>query len=284
MLRKAAAELDADEVFLDLEDAVAPGQKEEARAQAAWALRELDWGERGVAVRLNAPGTGACLEDLRAVVSADGRLDSIILPKVEGEAHVHFVDLALIELEAALGLERRIGLEALIETALGLTQVERIAAASGRLEALIFGPGDFAASLGIPQLSVGAAEAGYPGDQWHYALARIVTTAKAYGLQAIDGPFGAIGDADGFRASARRSALLGFDGKWAIHPSQIALCHEVYRPTQAQVVDARRLLEAYERASSGEGRGATTHDGEMIDEASRRMAEVIIARAEAAGL
>lgn len=283
MLRKASSELHADEVLIDLEDAVAAAMKGEVtRTRAVWAVRDLDWGERSVAVRVNAVGTGECLDDIRAVVlGAGARIDAIVVPKVESEAQVQFVDLALTELERSLGLERRIGLEALIETALGLVAIERIAAASDRLEALIFGPGDFAASLGIPQLSVGATEADYPGDQWHYALARVVTTARAYGLQAIDGPFGAIADGDGFRASARRSALLGFDGKWAVHPSQIPLCHEVYSPSPEQLADARTLLAVYERASVVDGQGAVMHDGEMIDEASRRMAEAIVARADA---
>ncbi len=278
MVRKAATALDADEVFLDLEDAVAPSQKADARERAVWALRELDWANRRVAVRVNAIGGGACLDDLRAVVSAGDRLDTVIVPKVNGPADLHFVDRVLAELETTLRRDRRVGVEVLIETACALTEVERIAAASDRLEALIFGPGDFAASLGIPQLSVGA------GDSWGYVLARVVTAAKAYGLQAIDGPFGAIADANGFRASARRSARLGFDGKWAIHPGQIPLCHEVYTPTAEQLANARRLLEEYERASVGEGRGAATLDGEMIDEASRRIAEAVVARGAAAGL
>lgn len=177
-----------------------------------------------------------------------------------------------------------IGIEAQIETARGLVNIERIARASTRTETLIFGPGDFAASLGLPQLSVGMTDDDYPGDQWHYPLSRIVTTARAFGLQAIDGPFAAIRDVEGFRKTAQRAKLLGFDGKWSLHPDQIEPCNAMFTPAQEQYDQAERLLEAYRQFSEVDGVGAAMHEGEMIDEASRRMAQAIVARGRAAGL
>jgi citrate lyase subunit beta / citryl-CoA lyase len=226
-----------------------------------------------------------CFRDIVHVVEGAGPvLDCIMVPKVESAAHVHFADHLLAQLEADLGLERRIGLELQIESPRGLVAIEEIAAASTRTETLIFGPGDFSASLGVPQLTVGAIEADYPGDQWHYVLMRIVTTARAYGLQAIDGPYAAIGDEDGFRRVACRSHLLGFDGKWALHPDQIATCNEVYAPSDDQYDRAERILEAYATATEGDRLGAVMFEGEMIDEASRKMAEQIAVRGRAAGM
>ena len=246
MLTKAAG-LPADQVFLDLEDAVAPLEKsDESRENVVRGLLENDWQARTLVVRVNSVETPWCFRDLVYVAERAGaKLDCIMIPKVDHESHVHFVHHLLTQLEAELGLGRRIGIEAQIETAQGMVSIERIAAASDRLETLIFGPGDYAASLGVPQLTVGAIEPDYPGDQWHYALSRIVTTARAFGLQAIDGPYSAIRDLDGFRESARRSKLLGFDGKWALHPDQIGPCNETYTPDQEQYDRAERMLEAY---------------------------------------
>ncbi len=285
MLGKAAT-LPADLVFIDLEDAVAPLEKTDAtRAQVVQALNEQAWTAPTRVVRVNGVSTRWCFRDIVAVVEGAGRaLDCIMVPKVESAADVHFVDLLLTQLEAELGLERRIGLELQIESPRGLVAIEKIAAASSRSETLIFGPGDFAASLGAPQLSVGAIDPRYEGDQWHYVLMRLVTTARAYGLQAIDGPFAAIRDAEGFLAVARRSHLLGFDGKWALHPDQIALCHEVYTPSREQFERAERVLAAYTAATEGDRVGAVMFEGEMIDEASRKMAEQIVARGRAAGM
>ena len=285
MLAKAAT-LPADLVFFDLEDAVAPLQKNDVtRAAVVQALREQEWVAPTRAVRVNAVSTRWCLRDIVQIVEGAGQaLDCIVVPKVESAAHVHFVDHLLAQLEADLGLARRIGLELQIESARGLVAIEEIAAASARTETLIFGPGDFAGSLGMPQLSVGAVEPDYPGDQWHYVLMRILTTARAYGLQAIDGPYAAIRDAEGFREVARRSHLLGFDGKWALHPDQIVVCNDVYAPSGDQYERAERILEAYAAATVGDRMGAVMFEGEMIDEASRKMAEQIVTRGRAAGL
>jgi citrate lyase subunit beta / citryl-CoA lyase len=283
MLAKAAR-LDPDMVVLDLEDAVAPGEKtDETRARAVAALRDQDWAPPTRTVRVNAASTRWCFRDVVAVVEGAGAvLDSVVLPKVASAAHVQFLDLLLTELEDELGLDRRIALELQIETPLGLLAIEEIAAASSRAEALVFGPGDFAASLGVPQLTVGGIDTDYPGDQWHYVRMRIVTTARAFGLQAIDGPYAGVADVEGLRASARRAQLLGFDGKWVIHPDQIAICNEVYTPSPEQVARSERILAAY-TAATHSGAGAVPHDGEMIDEASRKMAGQIAARARAAG-
>jgi citrate lyase subunit beta/citryl-CoA lyase len=281
-----SARLPADEVFLDLEDSVAAEAKtDDTRAKVVRALHENKWLAKTVAVRVNSVDTEWCFQDLIYVVTKAGaRLDCVMIPKVEAASHIHFVAHLLDQLESAAGLDRKIGLEAQIETARGLVNVESIAASSRRLEALIFGPGDYAASIGAPQLSVGAIEGGYPGDQWHYPLSRIIVTARSFGLQAIDGPYSMIHDAPGFRESALRSRLLGYDGKWAIHPSQIDVCNEIYMPSKEQFERAGRILEAYRHATSTDHTGAVMFDGEMIDEASRKMAESVAAQGRAAGL
>jgi citrate lyase subunit beta / citryl-CoA lyase len=285
MLAKAAT-LAADQVFIDLEDAVAPSEKNDrTREQAVVALLENEWRARTLVVRVNAVDTQWCFRDVSYVVERAGpRLDCIMLPKAEDASHVHFIDHLLGQLERESGLEQRIGIEVLIENARGLVNVAEIAGASTRVEALIFGPGDYAASLGLPQLSVGISNPEYPGDQWHYPLSRIVTTARAYGVQAIDGPFGAIRNVDGFREAAQRAKLLGFDGKWVLHPGQLDACNEAFTPSQDQYEQAERLLDAYRQFTQVDGVGAAIHEGEMIDEASRRMAEAITARGRAAGL
>jgi citrate lyase subunit beta/citryl-CoA lyase len=285
MLAKAAG-LPADQVFLDLEDAVAPDLKnDDTRGLIVKALREQEWVARTRAVRVNAVGTPWCLDDILTVVGGAGSaLDCIMVPKVESAAQVHFVTQLLDQLELKHGLDRRIGLEIQIESPRGLLEIERIAQASPRIETLIFGPGDYAASVGVPQLTVGAIEAGYPGDQWHYVLSRIVTTAHAFGLQAIDGPYAAIRDLDGYREVAQRSRLLGFDGKWALHPDQIEICNTVYSPSAEEYARAERILDAYATATESDGLGAVMFEGEMIDEASRKMAIAVAARGRAAGL
>ena len=257
MLAKAA-ELGADEVVLDLEDGVAREDKEVAREQVVRAVAAGGF-RATVAVRINGAGTPWHADDLAAV--ADSRPDCVVVPKVAGP-----------ELLDAIRLPPEIGIEAQIETAVGLVNVERTAA-HPRLEALVFGPGDFGASLGVPALTVGASDPEYPGDQWHYPLARIVVAARAFGLQAVDGPFAGLDDLDGFRSAAGRARLLGYDGKWVIHPDQIAPCNQLFTPPADQVERAERILEAV--------KGAARLDGEMVDEATRKLAEAILLRANA---
>jgi citrate lyase subunit beta/citryl-CoA lyase len=285
MLAKAAG-LPADQVFLDLEDAVAPERKDdETRRLVAEALRASDWTAPTRVVRVNGVGTPWCLDDLLAVVGGAGEsLHCVMVPKVESAAQVHFVAQVLEQLELTHSLERPIGIEVQIESPRGLVEIERIASASPRIETLIFGPGDYAASAGMPQLSVGAIDDAYPGDHWHYVLSRIVTTARAFGLQAIDGPYAAIRDLEGFRKVAQRSRALGFDGKWALHPDQIGVCNETYAPTAEEFERAVRIVEAYREATDEQGHGAVVFEGEMIDEASRKMAESTAARGRAAGM
>jgi citrate lyase subunit beta/citryl-CoA lyase len=285
MLAKAAT-LPADEVFLDLEDAVAPLEKNDAtRQKVVDALRNQEWLARTKVVRVNAVSTPWCFRDVAYVVEGAGAaLDCIMLPKVETPGDVHFADRLLTQLEAELDLPQRIGLEVQIESPLGLVHVEAIAASSSRIETLIFGPGDFAASTGMPELTVGAVDGDYAGDQWHYVLWRILIAARAFGLQAIDGPYAQIRDSKGFRQVARRSRTLGFDGKWALHPDQIELCNEIFSPSPEEFERASRIISAYAEATDGNRLGAVMFEGEMIDEASRKMAEQVFARGRAAGL
>jgi citrate lyase subunit beta/citryl-CoA lyase len=285
MLAKAAS-LPADQVFLDLEDAVAPDRKnDDTRQLVIRALREQEWTAATRVVRVNAVGTPWCLDDLLTmVVGAGDALDCVIVPKVESAAQVQFVSQLLDHLELAHPRRRPLGLELQIESPRGLVEIERIARASARVETLILGPGDYAAAAGMPQLSVGAIEPEYPGDQWHYVLSRIVTVAHAFGLQAIDGPYAAIRDLDGYRKVAQRSRLLGLDGKWALHPDQLGVCNEVYAPTPDEFARAERILEAYASATDDAKIGAVVFEGEMIDEASRKMAVSVAARGRAAGL
>jgi citrate lyase subunit beta/citryl-CoA lyase len=285
MLAKAAT-LPADEVFLDLEDAVAPLEKNDVtRQKVVDALRNQEWRAQTKVVRVNAVSTPWCFRDIAYVVEGAGAaLDCIMLPKVETPGDVHFADRLLAQLEAELDLPERIGLEVQIESPLALVHVEAIAASSPRIETLIFGPGDFAASTGMPELTVGAVDGDYAGDQWHYVLWRILIAARAFGLQAIDGPYAQIRDPDGFRQVARRSRTLGFDGKWALHPDQIELCNEIFSPSPEEFDRASRILSAYAEATDGSRLGAVMFEGEMIDEASRKMAEQVVARGVAAGL
>lgn len=284
MLRKAA-ESRADEVLLDLEDAVAPAAKVDARSTIVEALRTASWGLKVVVVRINDVRTPWAYRDLVEVVEAAGdRLDDVMVPKVEGPEDLLFVARLLDGIEAHVGLSRRLGLEAQIESAAGCARVEEIARATDRLRTIVFGPADYAADLGIPVLSIGQEVAGYPGHLWHYAMARIVNAARAVGLQAIDGPWGALEDLEGLRASARLARALGFEGKWAVHPSQIDPLNELFAPTQAEVARARRIVEAYRQAAEGESaegiRGALRHEGELLDAASVRMAQRILRRDE----
>ncbi len=280
-----ALESDADVVFLDLEDAVAPGDKEQARRNVIQALLTLDWKghAKTVSVRINGIDTHYMYRDVVDVVEQAGhRLDTVLIPKVGVPADVYLLDALLTQIEAARSIPHRIGIEVLIETALGMSNVEAIAAGRGRLEVLHFGVADYAASNRARTVNIGGLNPDYPGDQWHFALSRMTVACRAYGLRAVDGPFGDFRDADGYRAAARRGAALGIEGKWAIHPSQIALANETFTPPDAEVTRARRILEALE-AAAREGRGAAQLDGRMIDAASARMAENIVRMAEEIG-
>ena len=278
--------LAADEVFLDLEDAVAPAAKEDARLAAAAALAEGGWDGKVMAVRVNDAGTPWAYRDVIAVVEGAGAaLDVIILPKVSEPGHVVWLDLLLGQLEQAAGLAAgRIGIEAQIEDAAGLAAVDEIAAASPRLQALVFGPADFMASLGMRSLQVGAQPAGYEGDAYHYPLMRMLVAARAHGLAAMDGPYLAIGDTGGLRRAAASTAALGYDGKWVLHPGQVDAVNEAFSPGQEEYDRAELILAAYEYYTTVQRRGAAMLGGEMIDEASRKMALVAAARGRAAGL
>jgi citrate lyase subunit beta/citryl-CoA lyase len=284
MLAKAPG-LPADEVFMDLEDSVAPLAKEEARGNVVQALKEGDWAAKTVVVRVNGVYTKWCAHDVLEVVGTAGQyLDCVMIPKVEFASDVMFVDNLLRMIEETTGLEKRIGLEIQIETATGLRNIDAIAAASGRAETLIFGPADMSASLGLPTVTAGLPMPGYPGDHWHHVLSTILIAARHAGLQAIDGPYLVIKDLDGFREMAMRARALGYDGKWALHPGQVDVLNEVFAPTQEEHDKAEAMLEAYRHATEVEGVGAVMFGSEMIDEASRKMAEQLAARGRAAGL
>jgi citrate lyase subunit beta / citryl-CoA lyase len=278
--------LPADEIFLDLEDAVAPDAKQAARRGVIGALVAGDWGARIRAVRVNGAATRWAYRDVIDVVEQAGRqLDVIVLPKVSSAAQISWLDLLLGQIEQQAGLPAgRIGIEAQIEDARGLADVNAIAGASRRLEALVFGPADFMASVGMRSLQIGAQPAGYPGDAFGYPKMRMLVAARSHGLQAIDGPHAAISDIDGLRRSAYAAAALGYDGKWVLHPGQIEVVNEVFAPDQADYDRAELILEAYEYYTTVENRGAAMLDGEMIDEASRKLAVVAAARGRAAGL
>ena len=284
MLRKAPS-LPADEVFCDLEDSVAPNEKEAARGNVIEALQANDWGDKTVVVRINAVDTSWAYRDIIEVVEGAGEyLDCLMIPKVQNAGEVEFVDHLLRMIEDAKGLDHRIGIEAQIENGPGLTLIDEIAFASDRLETLIFGPGDMAAALGMPSLTVGELVPGYPGDPWHWVHMRILVAARTAGLQAIDGPYAKIRDLDGYREVATRTQTLGYDGKWVLHPDQIVIANQVYAPTQAAYERAEEILAAHAKATDVDGTGAVMLDEEMIDEASRKMAEVTALRGRAAGL
>ncbi|BCJ66209.1 HpcH/HpaI aldolase/citrate lyase family protein [Polymorphospora rubra] len=287
MLDKARG-LPADQVFLDLEDAVAPLAKPEARRNVVAALNEGGWDGKTRAVRVNDLTTPWTYRDVVEVVEGAGaNLDCVMLPKVQTAGHVEWLDLTLTQIEKSIGLPvGGIGIEAQIENAAGLVNVDAIAAASPRVETIIFGPADFMASINMRSLVVGALLPDYPGDPYHYILMRILMAARMHDKQAIDGPFLQIRDVDVFREVARRSAALGFDGKWVLHPGQIEAANEVYSPAQDDYDRAELILDAYDHCTSEAGGrlGAVMLGDEMIDEASRKMALVIAAKGRAAGL
>jgi malyl-CoA/(S)-citramalyl-CoA lyase len=290
-----AARSAADVVFLDLEDAVAPDQKVEARKNIVRALHEVDWRDKTLAVRVNGLDTPYMYRDVIDVIEQGSeRLDMIMIPKVGTAADVYALDMLVTQCEQAMGWRKRLGFSLIIETALGMANVDVIAGASARNEALHFGVADYAASTRARTTNIGGPSPGYAvltdaidgagravhwGDMWHYALARMVVAARAHGLRPIDGPFGDYSDAEGYRAAAQRAAALGCEGKWAIHPSQIALANEVMSPPEAEVTKARRILEAMAKARA-EGKGATSLDGRLIDIASIRQAEALVAKAD----
>lgn len=282
MIEKAAASA-ADYIFLDLEDAVAPPDKIAARKNIIEALNEIDWKAAGktMSIRINGLDTHYMYRDVVEIVEAAGQhIDTILVPKVGVPADLYTVETIVSQIETAKGFTRKIGLEALIETALGMANVEAIAATPGRLEALHFGVADYAASNRARTVVIGGLNPDYPGDQWHFALSRMTVACRAYGLRAIDGPFGDFSDPDAYVASARRAAALGIEGKWAIHPSQIALANDVFSPPATEVTRARRIIEELQKAAA-EGKGAAALDGKMIDAASERMARNVIVVAEA---
>jgi len=282
-----AAESQADFVFLDLEDAVAPSEKERARKNVIAALHDIDWAGKGktVSVRINGLDTSYMYRDVVDVMEQAGdRLHTILVPKIGVPADLYCVETIVSQVEQAKGFPSRVGIEALIETALGMANVEAIAssgaAPGARLEALHFGVADYAASNRARTVSIGGLNPDYPGDQWHFALSRMIVACRAYGLRPIDGPFGNFSDPDGYRAGARRAAALGCEGKWAIHPSQVELANEVFSPPEAEVARARRIVEELGQAEAA-GLGAASLDGKMIDAASERMAQTVIAMDDA---
>lgn len=288
MLDKARG-LKSDQLFMDLEDAVAPIAKADARKNIVQALNEGGYEDKIRAVRVNDWTTQWTYTDVIEIVEGAGaNLDCIMLPKVQNAEQVVALDLLLTQLERTNGLEvGRLGIEAQIENAMGLININAIAAASPRTESIIFGPADFMASINMKSLVVGEQPPGYDtGDAYHHILMSILMAARAYNKQAIDGPYLGIKDMDGFRRVAGRSAALGFDGKWALHPDQIALANEVFSPKQEDYDHAEMILDAYDWATSAAGgaKGAVMLGDEMIDEASRKMALVVSAKGRAAGM
>ncbi len=293
-----AAKGAADVIFLDLEDAVAPDDKPQARKNVIAALNELDWGKKTLSLRINGLDTHYMYRDVVDVMEqGGGRLDLIMIPKVGTASDVYAIDMLVTQIEAAKGYSKRIGFELIIETALGMQNVEAIAAASKRNESLHFGVADYSASIRARTVNIGGANPDYAvltdpdaggkrethwGDMWHYALSRMVVAARANGLRPVDGPFGDFSDPEGYRAAARRAAVLGCEGKWAIHPSQVALANEEFSPSEAEIGRAKRILEAMAQAQK-EGRGAVALDGKLIDLASIRQAEVLVRKAAAIG-
>jgi len=294
-LFEKAAKSAADVVFLDLEDAVAPDDKERARKNVIQAIGDVDWGNKTLSVRINGLDTHYMYRDVVDVLEQCAeRLDLIMIPKVGTAADVYAVDMLVTQVENAKGRKKRVGLEMIIETALGMQNIHAIAAASKRNESLHFGVADYAASTKARTTSIGGANADYAiltepladgrrethwGDMWHYAISRMVVAARANGLRPVDGPFGNFSDGDAFKAAARRAAVLGCEGKWAIHPSQVTLANEVMSPSEADVTRARRIIEAMKDAEK-QGKGAVSLDGRLIDYASIRQAEVLVKKAE----
>jgi malyl-CoA/(S)-citramalyl-CoA lyase len=292
-LFKKAAQSNADVIFLDCEDAVAPDDKEKARKNIIAGLNEVDWGSKTMMVRINGLDTHYMYRDVVDIVEACPRLDMILIPKVGVAPDVYAVDMLVTQIEAAKQRDKRIGFSVLIETALGMANVETIAQASRRLEAMSFGVADYAASTRARTTVIGGVnkDSGvltdkdadgtrqyFWTDPWHAAQTRMLVACRAYGLRPIDGPFGDFKDPDGYIAAANRAAVLGYEGKWAIHPSQIDLANQVFTPSDAEVTKARRILEAMTQAAK-DGRGAVSLDGRLIDMASIRMAQALIAKA-----
>ncbi len=293
-----AAQGTADVVFLDLEDAVAPDEKEKARKNIIAALNDLDWSGKTISMRINGLDTHYMYRDLVEVLeAAPGKLDLIMIPKVGTAADVYAVDCLITQIEAATKAPRRIGLEAIIETALGMANIDEIAGASPRMESLHFGVADYAASTKAATTNIGGPNPNYGvltdatedggrdyhwGDMWHYAIARMVVAARARGLRPVDGPFGDIKDAEGYKAQANRARVLGCEGKWAIHPSQTDLANDLFTPSAAEITKAKAILQAMDEAKKA-GRGAVTLDGRLIDIASIKQAEVMVHKAEQIG-
>ena len=292
MFEKAATSK-ADVVFLDLEDAVAPDDKEQARKNIIQALNDINWGKKTMTLRINGLDTHYCYRDVVDVVEACPRLDTILIPKVGVPQDVYAIDMLVTQIEQYKKREKKLGFELLIETALGMANVEAIAQSSKRLEAMSFGVADYAASTRARTTVIGGVNPDYGvltdkdssgnreyywADQWHAAQTRMMVACRAYGLRPIDGPFGDFNDPEGYKAAAKRAAVLGYEGKWAIHPSQIELANEVFTPSEAEVTKARRILEAMAQAAK-EGKGAVSLDGRLIDIASIRMAEALIEKA-----
>ncbi|WP_036260465.1 HpcH/HpaI aldolase/citrate lyase family protein [Methylocapsa aurea] len=297
-LFEKAASSAADIIFLDVEDAVAPDDKEQARKNIIAGLNEINWGAKTMMIRINGLDTHYMYRDVVDIVEACPRLDMILIPKVGVPADVYALDMLVTQIEAAKKRDKRIGFEVLIETALGMANVEAIAQSSPRLEAMSFGVADYAASTRARTTVIGGVNADYGvltdkdakgerqyywADQWHAAQTRMLVACRAYGLRPIDGPFGDFSDADGFTAAAKRAAVLGYEGKWAIHPSQIELANAVFTPSEAEVTKARRIVAAMADAAKA-GKGAVSLDGRLIDIASIRMAEALLAKAESLGV
>jgi malyl-CoA/(S)-citramalyl-CoA lyase len=279
----------ADVVNIDLEDSVAPSDKQKARELTVAATHDIDWGNKTLSVRINGLDTPHWVHDLTALIEKGAeRLDRIMIPKAGCAADIYAVDAVVTSLEQATGRGKRLKFECIIETAAGIAHVEEIAAASPRLEAMSLGAADFAASMGMATTGIGGTQenyymhrdgAKYWSDPWHWAQANIVAACRTHGVLPVDGPFGDFSDDDGFRAQALRSATLGMVGKWAIHPKQVALANEVFTPSEEAVADARAILQAMEEAKA-RGEGATTYKGKLIDIASIKQAEVIVKQAE----
>ena len=268
----------ADYIFLDLEDAVSPNDKITARQNIIKTLKEINWKEKGktISVRINSLDTHYMYRDIVDIVEQTGeKVDTLLIPKVGTSSDVYMVDCLLTQIETNKKIKNKIGIECLIETALGMSNIKEIAKSSNRLEALHFGVADYAASLRARTVVIGGLNPDYPGDQWHHGLSQLAMTCRAYGLRAIDGPFGDFNDPDSYIESAKRAAAIGIEGKWAIHPSQIDLANKVFSPPATEVTKAKRILEELEKAAK-EGKGAAQLEGRMIDAASARMAENIV--------
>ena len=268
----------ADYIFLDLEDAVSPNDKIDARKNVITAIREINWKDKGktISIRINGLDTHYMYRDVIEIIEEVGnKVDTLLIPKVGSASDVYMVDCLLNQIEQNKKFTNTIGLECLIETALGMSNIQFIAKSSSRLEALHFGVADYAASLRARTVVIGGLNPDYPGDQWHHGLSEMVMTCRAYGLRAIDGPFGDFNDPDAYIAAAKRGAAIGIEGKWAIHPSQIDLANKVFSPPETEVNKAKRILDELDKAAK-EGKGAAQLDGRMIDAASARMAENIV--------